>query len=82
MSQPPRQLILYVKPGCHLCDEAREALAFTGLYPQVKERNITRDPVLSNTFGTRIPVLARTDTGETLDWPFGPADIRGLVDRD
>ena len=82
MSKPPLQLLLYVKPGCHLCDEAREVLAFTGLCPQVEERDITCDPALSSTFGTRIPVLARTDTGETLDWPFGPGDVRGLVNRD
>ncbi len=76
LEQRPPQLQLYVRPGCHLCDEAREALAFTGLYPQVQEQDIDRDPALSSIFGTRIPVLARIDTGESLDWPFGPSDIR------
>ena len=74
--------ILYVKAGCHLCDEARDVLALAARDRQVEESDITRDPALSNTFGTRIPVLARKDTGETLDWPFGPADIREWVKRD
>ena len=81
MSTPPLQLVLYVKAGCHLCDEAREALALTGLTPEVEERDITRDPALARAFGSRIPVLARTDSGEALDWPFGPPDITHFVTR-
>ncbi len=80
MSSPPLQLVLYVKPGCHLCDEAREALALTGL--DVQEQDITRDPALLEAFGTRIPVLARRDTGDELNWPFGLPDIEGLVERE
>ncbi len=77
MSSPPLQLILYVKPGCQLCDEAREVLTLAGVDAQ--ERDITRDPALQNAFGTRIPVLARQDTGDKLNWPFGLPDIEGLV---
>ena len=80
MSSPPLQLILYVRPGCHLCDEAREALTLTGL--DVQEQDISRDLALLNAFGTRIPVLARKDTGDELNWPFGVPDIEGFVKRD
>ena len=80
MSSPPLQLILYVRPGCHLCDEAREALTLTGL--DVQEQDISRDLALSNAFGSRIPVLARKDTGDELNWPFGVPDIEGFVQRD
>ena len=79
MSKPTAPLILYVKPGCHLCDEARDALASTDLYDDVEERDISRDPGLTAEFGTRIPVLAERRSGETLDWPFGPADIKHLI---
>ena len=79
MSKTPLALLLYVKPGCHLCDEARDVLALAAPHRQVEESDITRDAALSNTFGTRIPVLTRKDTGESLDWPFGPAEVKKLV---
>ena len=82
MSSPPLQLILYVRPGCHLCDEAREALVVAGVYPLVEEHDITRDPATLNALGTRIPVLARRDTGDELNWPFGVPNIREFVSRD
>ena len=82
MRSPPPQLTLYVKPGCHLCEEAREVLAMTGLYPQVIERDISRDSALQDAYGMRIPVLARADTGEELSWPFGLPDVRQFVSRD
>ncbi len=79
MSRHTPQLILYVKPGCHLCDEARDALASVELYDDVQERDISRDPGLTAEFGARIPVLAERRSGETLDWPFSPADIKHLI---
>ena len=82
MSRLSIHLTLYVKPGCHLCDEAREALLVAGLQTQVKEQDITQDPALLRDFGTRIPVLTRSDTGKELDWPFGRRDIEGFVKRD
>ena len=81
MNRHSARLVLYVKPGCHLCDEAREALAAIDLYADVEERDISRDPDLSAEFGTRIPVLAENSSGKTLEWPFGPADIEHLIQR-
>jgi glutaredoxin len=54
------QLTLYGKPGCHLCEEAREVVR------QVRERHpfdleevdITRDPSLEALYRERIPVIA------------------------
>ena len=55
-----RQLTLYGKPGCHLCEEAlavvlevRERRAF-----ELSEVDITRDPVLEARYRERIPVIA------------------------
>jgi glutaredoxin len=53
-------LTLYGKPGCHLCEEAREVVA------QVRERrpfdleevDITRDPAVEALYRERIPVIA------------------------
>jgi glutaredoxin len=57
---------LYGKPGCHLCDDAREAVrrvrAQRSFY--VREVDVTLDPVLYREYGERIPVL--TLDGEEL----------------
>jgi hypothetical protein len=58
-------LILYARPGCSLCDEAREAMelvvadrAARGLaVPAVVERNIDDDPELHRRLFERIPVV-------------------------
>lgn len=49
------EAILYSRPGCHLCDEARaalesEAIAFT-------EVDISADPGLEAEYGTLVPVV-------------------------
>jgi hypothetical protein len=52
-------LILYGKPGCHLCDDAREVIvrATAGREVALEEVDITSDPALHARFGERIPVL-------------------------
>ena len=44
---------LYGKPGCHLCDEARAALAEL----DVREVDVSADPRLHARYGERIPVV-------------------------
>ena len=72
-------LILYVKPGCHLCDEARVSIRMADPDLVVEEKDITKDPGLTARFGNSIPVLERPHTGRALDWPFGPPDIDELA---
>ena len=59
-------LILYGKPGCHLCDDARVAVervsARRGV--PVEQVDVSRDPTLYAHYGQRIPVLEID--GETL----------------
>jgi hypothetical protein len=58
-------LVLYSKPGCHLCDDTRALLdmliaqrATEGLaVPVVQERDITTDPNLERAFFETIPVV-------------------------
>lgn len=65
MAAPLPDLILYTRPGCHLCDEAREAieavLADRGTrdlpVPAVVEIDIESDPELHRRFLERIPVV-------------------------
>ncbi len=62
---PLPDLTLYARPGCSLCDEAREAIvlvlrdrAARGLpVPAVVEHNIENDPDMHRAFLDRIPVV-------------------------
>jgi len=69
-SVPPLpDLILYARPGCSLCDEAREAIRLVsddrrerGLpVPEVVEHNIEDDPELHQRYLERIPVVELGD---------------------
>ena len=58
-SRPPR-VTLYGRPGCHLCDEAREALGDLragGLAFELSEVDIERDDALLRSHLERIPVV-------------------------
>jgi glutaredoxin len=52
-------LTLYGKPGCHLCQEARDAVKRVLLDRELglEEVDITLDPGLFARYGERIPVL-------------------------
>ena len=62
---PLPDLVLYARPGCSLCDEAREAIELVladrrarGLrVPTLIERNIESDPELHRSLLERIPVV-------------------------
>jgi hypothetical protein len=62
---PLPDLVLYARPECSLCDEARQAIDLVladrherGLaVPAVVERNIETDPGLHRTLLERIPVV-------------------------
>ena len=65
MTPPLPDLVLYGRPGCHLCEEARAAVqsaledrAARGLpVPRVVERNIETDQAWHREYLERIPVL-------------------------
>jgi glutaredoxin len=59
MPSPPR-VVLYARPDCHLCDEARaglEALRSDGLEFDLAEVDIETDQQLHSRFLERIPVI-------------------------
>lgn len=55
----PRDVTLYTRPGCHLCEEAKTAIALllrefgASLY----EVNIDKDATLEERYGWDIPVI-------------------------
>ena len=65
-------VVLYSRPGCHLCDHAREALERAGI--AFDEVDITRDPALLADYGTVIPVVER-DGLEVFTAGMDPADL-------
>ncbi|MDO8210928.1 glutaredoxin family protein [Conexibacter sp. CPCC 206217] len=55
-----RTVVLYGRPGCHLCEDAREILVRVGadLPFALQERDIEQDDVLHRAYLERIPVVA------------------------
>lgn len=53
------KLVLYGKPGCHLCDDARaEIERVRSDRPfELEQVDITLDPALNRRYAERIPVL-------------------------
>jgi glutaredoxin len=75
-------LTLYGKPGCHLCDDARAAVqeALAGRDADLREVDVTLDPLLERRYGERIPVLA-VDGEELFDYLVDPAALKDRLDR-
>jgi glutaredoxin len=73
------KVVLYGKPGCHLCEDARAVVgeALAGRDVELEEVDVTLDPALEHRYGERIPVLAVD--GEELFEYF--VDARALAER-
>jgi glutaredoxin len=53
------ELTMYTRPGCHLCDKARKAIApiLREFRVALREVNIENDEVLEQRYGLDIPVI-------------------------
>ena len=67
---------LYTRPGCHLCEQARDLLhrAGRGFAVTIAEVNIDADAALRERYDTRIPVALIG--GQELAWPFTDRQAR------
>jgi len=77
-----RQLILYTSTGCHLCKQAEQILVdvlASSTEWQLKSCEIADSPELVETYGIRIPVVRRMDTGQELGWPFDHAGLQHFL---
>lgn len=72
-------LILYGRPGCHLCDDMRAGLQElqSELGFRVIEIDVDRDPELARRYGHLVPLLALD--GEEICHYF--LDVQALRDR-
>lgn len=63
-------LILYSRPGCHLCEELAEELApLLAGRAALTHVDVSRSPELERRYGLRIPVLAAGDE-EISEYPL------------
>ncbi|MGF6094307.1 glutaredoxin family protein [Pseudomonas sp. 18175] len=72
----PSECQLFTTLGCHLCELAEEEimpLVEHGLMVELVD--IADSEALFETYGLRIPVLRRVDTGAELDWPFDTGQV-------
>lgn len=83
-------LVLYSSEGCHLCEQAKQLLAWQNI--KAKEVDIAFDEKLFATYGTRIPVLqyavsecepecAFTKPTPELDWPFTQQELQNWLNN-
>jgi glutaredoxin len=73
---------LYGKPGCHLCDEAREVVSeIRRERPfELREVDVSLDPSLHRRYGERIPVVD-VDGDEAFEYVVEPEELRRRLDR-
>jgi glutaredoxin len=73
---------LYGKPGCHLCEEAREVLLSVRLEREfdLAEVDVTLDPGLNREYGERIPVIA-VDGADAFEYFVDREALRERLDR-
>lgn len=72
-----REVVLYGRPGCHLCDDARAVLERlrAELPFALVERDIEQDDALLRAYLERIPVIA-LDGEELFDFFVDEAELR------
>jgi hypothetical protein len=58
LGEPPPRVVLYTRPGCHLCDVARDTVAAVcrDLGEHFDEVDISGDDELTARYGEEIPV--------------------------
>jgi glutaredoxin len=71
-------LVLYSRPGCHLCDDAREILLEVG--EPFQEIDIDGDDALLRAYLERIPVVV-LDGVELFEYFVEATALRGYLDR-
>jgi glutaredoxin len=74
-------ITLYGKPGCCLCDEAKQVIhAVRETRPfDLTEVDVSTDPVLHALYGERIPVVS-VNGDEAFELGLTAADLENLLD--
>ena len=74
--------MLYSRPGCHLCDDARVVVVRVSseLGEAFVERDITRDPDDLQDYGESVPVV-EVDGRRVARWRVSEETLRAALDR-
>jgi hypothetical protein len=76
---------LYGTDGCHLCELAEQLLAevvqLAATRPAVMLVDIIDDERLVEAYGTTIPVIKNTQSGNEMNWPFDAAQLVDFFNR-
>lgn len=72
------RVTLYSRPGCHLCDHAKRAMAAAMPAAEVKEVDVDSEPGLRERYGDHVPV-AVADGRELFRHRFDPDCVRVLL---
>jgi hypothetical protein len=79
---PSARLTLLGKPGCHLCDEARDVvtrvIADLDVSVTLNEVSILDDPALTDRYWDEIPVVLVGDRVHTI-WRVDPDRLRTAI---
>jgi hypothetical protein len=75
------EVVLYGKAGCHLCEEARAEIdAVRARRPfDLREVDVSLDPVLHARYGERIPVVVVAGT-EAFEYHVDGDELARLLD--
>ena len=78
----PRQVVLYSRPGCHLCDDARAVLrqVRATLPFDLREVDIETSDALLGEYGLRIPVVV-IDGEEAFEYEVDAAELESMLRR-
>jgi hypothetical protein len=80
LGEPPPRVVLYSRPGCHLCDDARAVVAAVcaELGERFDEVDITTSEELTRRFGEEIPVTF-VDGSQHDFWRVDPERLRAAL---
>ena len=75
------EVVLYGKPGCHLCEEARTEIASVRARKpfDLREVDVSLDPALHARYGERIPVVTVAGA-EAFEYFVNAAELERLLD--
>lgn len=80
MVPTPRSVVLWSRPGCHLCDDARTVVASVcaRAAADFEERSILTDAHAFARFAELVPVV-EVDGEVVATWRVDAADLRALL---
>ena len=80
--QGKAQVVIYTRPGCHLCEEAKQEMLAAHCADQyvLEEVNIESDPALVERYALEIPVITINGT-KAFKYRLTAAEFRKAVRR-